>query len=308
MIKKLIKKILKYPLKLVNNIYTYFYYKNSPKRDNIQIDAMIGAKEKILVLSPHVDDETIGLGGTLLKYKKMNNNMGLVYMTDGGGSTSDLANKELIDKRKKEGKKIKEVYGFNTLYFLDQIDGQLDSSKENLIGKIIDILKIEKPTIIYTPFLIDGHKDHVETTRALIKALNSWDRKYNNIYMYEGNCPIIPKLVNSLSIMDECLYNEKKDIYKVFTSQWAMGFDAFSLLDRRKSFFSKDGFGAEVFVKMDFQSLLNMERILDKEEFKPEYFRQLSSEYNLLLSFKVNEALKKEYSDKVNSIILDNII
>ena len=209
MIKKLIKMIIKYPIKLVNSVYTYFYYKDSPRKDSYEIDEEIIEGEKVLVFSPHVDDETIGLGGTLLKHKSINNEMSLVYLTDGGGSTSHSSREELIRQRKEEGYKVKEFYGFDTIYFLDELDGQLDSSKKKLIDKILSILNKEKPTIIYTPFLIDGHKDHVETTKALLKALKVWNRNFDKIYMYEVNCPIMPLLINSLSIMDECLYNNK---------------------------------------------------------------------------------------------------
>ncbi|CCQ96813.1 conserved hypothetical protein [[Clostridium] ultunense Esp] len=303
MFKNLVKKILKHPLKLINSIYTYFYYKNSPKRKSIEIDSMIGTGEKVLVLSPHVDDETIGLGATLLKYKKADNEMALVYLTDGGGSISDLSRSELVNKRRKEGERVKEVYGFDSLYFLDELDGQLDSSNRKLVEKIIDILEEEKPAIIYTPFLIDGHRDHVETTKALIKALEVWNENFDKVYMYEVNCPIIPLLVNSISIMDEDLYNKKRDKYKIFTSQWAMGFGVFRLLDRRKRWIAKEGFGAEIFVKTNFKSLFYMEKTLEKADFKPEYFRQLSSEYNLLLSFTTNKALKEEYSQKISSIL-----
>ena len=41
---------------------------------------------------------------------------------------------------------------------------------KGLVDKIINLLSKEEPTIIYTP-LLDGHTDHVETTRAVIKAL-----------------------------------------------------------------------------------------------------------------------------------------
>lgn len=303
MFKNLVKKILKHPLKLINSIYTYFYYKNSPKKENIKIDSMLSPGEKVLVLSPHVDDETIGLGATLLKHKKLDNKMALVYLTDGGGSTSDLSRSELVNQRKKEGERVKEIYGFDSLYFLDELDGQLNSSNRELIEKIVNILEEEKPSIIYTPFLIDGHRDHVETTKALIQALEIWNKKFDKVYMYEVNCPINPLLVNSVSIMDEDLYNKKGNMYKIFTSQWAMGFEAFRLLDRRKRWIVKEGFGAEVFVKTNFESLFYMDKILEKEGFKPEYFRQLSSQYNLLLSFKTNKALKEEYCQKVSSIL-----
>lgn len=303
MLKGLVKIILKYPIRFINYTYTYFYYKKGLISEGYRIDDMIEKGEKILVFSPHVDDETIGLGATLLKHREMHNQKALVYLTDGGGSTSNLSREEVKNERKKEGEKVKDIYGFGEVYFLDEIDGTLDSEKQGLIGKIVNILDKEQPTIVYTPFLIDGHRDHVETTRAVTKALNIWKKDFDRIYMYEVNCPIEPMLVNSLSVMDESLYKQKGEIYNIFDSQWAMDFSVFRLLDRRKKIISKNGYGAEVFVRTDLKTLIEIERQLKEEGFKPEQFRQLSSHYNLLFSFKINEGLKKIYNSKIKSIL-----
>ncbi|QQY80030.1 LmbE family N-acetylglucosaminyl deacetylase [Keratinibaculum paraultunense] len=303
MVKNLAKLILKHPIKLINNIYTYYYYKNSVANENLKIDDMIGKDEKIMVFSPHVDDETIGIGATLLKHKKESNSMALVYLTDGGGSTSDLSREELVKARRMEGEKIKEIYKFNSIYFLDEIDGKLDSSKEELIDKIINLLSKEEPTIIYTPFLLDGHTDHVETTRAVIRALEKCNNSFDRIYMYEVNCPIDPKIINSISIMDEKLYNEKGNIYNVFSSQWAMDFSVFEMLDRKKRFIVNEGYGAEVFVRANLDTIVEIEKMLYNLGFKPEQFRQLSSRYNLLPSFRTNRELKKNYVCGIKNIL-----
>ncbi|NMB26678.1 MAG: PIG-L family deacetylase [Tissierellia bacterium] len=303
MFKKLTKIMLKYPIRFINHIYTYFYYKNNNVREGYKIDDMIGEGERVLVFSPHVDDETIGLGATLLKHKEADNQRVLVYLTDGGGSTSNLSREDVIKERKEEGGKVKDIYGFREVYFLDEADGALDSEKQELITKIVNILDKEQPTIIYTPFLLDGHRDHIETTRSVIKALEIWGKDFDIIYMYEVNCPITPILVNSLSIMDESLYNKKGEVYHIFDSQWAMDFSVFRLLDRRKRFIAKSGYGAEVFVKTDLNTLIEIERELKVEGFRPEQFRQLSSHYNLLFSFKTNKDLKKRYSDKIDRVL-----
>ncbi|MCF6460446.1 PIG-L deacetylase family protein [Clostridium sp. Cult3] len=303
MLKKIIKIILKYPIMLVNNIYTYHYYKKSSNNENYEIDDMIGKDERIVVFSPHVDDETIGLGATILKHKKANHQMTLVYLTDGGGSTSNLSREDLIQSRRKEGEKVKDIYGFHRVYFLDQIDGNLDSSKDELISTIANLLSEEKPTIIYTPFLLDGHRDHVETTRSIMKALKIWNRDFDKIYMYEVNCPIAPELVNSISIMDEKLYDEKGHMYHIFDSQWAMDFNAFRLLDRRKRYIANRGYGAEIFVKVDLDILIQIEKALEEQGFKPEEFRQLSSRYNLLFAFRTNRGLKEDYNRQVKNIL-----
>lgn len=300
MLKSLIKVIFKYPIKLVNYIYTFFYYKSNTINLKYKIDDMIGKKDKIIVFSPHVDDETIGLGGTLLKYKEQGNEMTLVYLTDGGGSTSNLSREEVVNQRKKEGEKVKNIYGFKKVYFLDELDGEVDSTNTNLIEKIVDILVEEEPGIIYTPFLLDGHKDHVETTRSIMKSLRIWDKNFNNIYMYEVNCPIDPKLINSVSPMDEDLYEQKGRVYNIFSSQSVMGFSVFRLLDRRKSLLIKNEYGAEIFVKVDLSNLLEIEDILVEQGFQPQQFRQLSSEYNLLLAFGTNKKLKEVYSNHIS--------
>ena len=300
--KKIIKILLKYPLRLVNYIYTYFYYKNNNLGKNYNIEDMLMGNSKILVLSPHVDDETIGLGGTLFKHKEIKNTMSLVYMTDGGGSTTDTSREELIAIRKSEGEEVKKAYGFENLYFLDEIDGELDFNKIDLINEIVGILEMEKPNIIYTPFLIDGHKDHVATTKVLISALKIWDKDFENIYMYEINSPIRPKLINSISPMDEKLYNKKGEVYNIFTSQWAMDFNVFRLMDRRKKHLIGDNtYGAEIFVKSNLENLMEMEKALG--DFRPEDFRQLSSHYNLLFAFKNNRELKEKYNKKINDIL-----
>lgn len=299
MIKKTIKLILKYPIKLVNNIYAFFYYKKNSINPNYKVDDMMDGNKKIIVFSPHVDDETIGLGGTLLKHRKEGNEIILVYLTDGGGSTSDSSRQELVSQRKEEGEVLRETYGLDKVYFLDEADGVLDSSDKGLLRKIKDILVEENPDLIYTPFLIDGHRDHVETTKALIKSLKRWKDNFENIYLYEVNCPIDPKLINSISPMDKEIYREKTKIYNVFSSQSVMGFSVFSLLDRRRSLLIDRGYGAEGFIRANLLQLLEMENILSKEGFKPEQFRQLSSDFNLFLAFERNKKLKSRYSESI---------
>lgn len=307
MFKRIIKGLLKYPLMLLNRIYTYLYYKKSDKREKYNIDEMFQGEQKVLVLAPHVDDETIGLGATLLKFKKSGTKMALVYMSDGGGSTSSLTRKEIIQLRKKEGEDIKNSLGFDSLYFLDEPDGQVNSSNNELIDKLIGILNKENPTIIFSPFLIDGHSDHVETTKSLMRALGEWNNAFKNIYMYEVNCPILPKVVNSLSLIDENLYREKERLFKKFKSQSVMGFSAFTLLNRMKRLMTDNEYGAEVFVKLEISSLNKAIEGLELEGFKPEYFRQLSSEYNLLLTFRKGKDLKEKYSLIVNRVLEEEL-
>ena len=306
MLKKIAKVLLKYPVKTVNRFYVRGFYKNSQKRDKYEVDNIVNGRDRVLVFSPHVDDETIGLGATLIKCKALGAQMSLVYMTDGGGSTSNLSREELIEERKKEGSIVKESYGFQNIYFLDEPDGRLDSSDDGLIDRIVYILNNEKPSVIFTPFLIDGHTDHVETTKSVIRALERYDETFGRVYMYEVNCAISPQLVTNITFMDYVLYNEKESKYGIFKSQCAMGFDAFKLLDRAKRFLSEEegkAYGAEVFVKANLGILKAIAKALESEGFKPDEFKQVSSDYNVILSFTRNKDKKERLNNKVSDIL-----
>lgn len=308
MVKQIIKLLLKYPVKIANRVYVNSFYKNSPKRERYEIDNIVNLPDKVLVFSPHVDDETIGLGATLLKSKRIGAQMALVYMTDGGGSTSDMSRQKLIAERQREGHIVKKSYGFQSMYFLDEPDGKLNSRKDELVDKIVDILNKEKPSVVFTPFLIDGHRDHVETTKSVIRALERWNETFNRIYMYEVNCAIDPRLISSLTYMDNVLYNKKGNMYDIFKSQWAMGFDAFRLMDRAKRFLAEDeekAYGVEAFVRADVETGKSLVELLESEGFKPDEFKQLSSDYNVILSFTINKDRKNKISNRVNQILND---
>jgi len=113
----------------------------------------------ILIASPHPDDETLGAGGTLLRFKEEGNclywlnftNMKMEY----GFSEND------IKTRLKEIEDVKKAYGFKELFNLELEPGGLDKySKSELIATISGIFNKIKPSLIILPFRSDIHSDH----------------------------------------------------------------------------------------------------------------------------------------------------
>ncbi len=62
------------------------------------------------------------------------------------------------------------------------------------------------------------------TTKALISALKIWDKDFENIYMYEINSPIKPKLINSISLWmkNSIIKREKSIIYLLPNGLWIL--------------------------------------------------------------------------------------
>lgn len=301
LIRTLVKAVLKYPLGLVNFAYTRNYYSEGLKSLGWKENDI--GDENILVIAPHVDDETIGMGGTLLKYRKKAGQKSLVYVADGSGSVTDMTKEELVEARKDEARRIQDIYGIDDLYFLEQPDGQVDSRDEKVIERLYEIIKKENPDRIFMPYLFDGHIDHIESTRLTMKAIKKWNKNFNDIWMYEVNTLNDLRLINRVNTLDRDIFAQKKEIYKVFESQGVMGFDAFMLADRKKRLILNQGYAAETFIKMKLRTAFEIDEILREKGFEPDQIRQLSSQHNMMLSFLKNKGLKRKYNNNMNYIL-----
>ena len=114
---------------------------------------------KSLVISPHPDDEVLGVGGTLLKRKKNGNDIAWLIVTK--ISEAHGWEKKQIDLRKDEIKKVSKFFGFSNVYQLNFPTTKLDTiPKSILVKNISDVFKAFKPYEIFVPHLSDVHSDH----------------------------------------------------------------------------------------------------------------------------------------------------
>ncbi len=293
-------------MNIINRIYTKYVYFRYHKKDMYDVDHLMGLKDRVIVFAPHVDDETIGLGGTLFKYKEKSDEVYIVYLTDGSGATTELSEKELISKRRSEAQTLKEIYGIKEIIFLDYKDSKLDYRDDRLIRDLKGVIEDIKPTIIYTPFLIDSHIDHYNTTLAVVNAMeniNTLDKNNLKILCYQVNSPIMPELITNITALTKEQFENKNRVFRVFTSQWAMGFNVFILIDERQTIYYKKGVAAEVFVKADLDSLSIASKYLIENGYNPLDYVQVSSEFNLIKAFRHNKDKKREFSNKIAEIL-----
>ncbi len=126
-------------------------------------------KKKILVFSAHPDDETLGCGGYIKKLSKINNTAVCIFTT--GITSRTKFNLKNINVLKKNALKAFKILGFKKNYFLELDDNKLDKYPLlEIIQKIEQIIKKEKPNIIFTHFPYDLNVDHEIVTRAVLTA------------------------------------------------------------------------------------------------------------------------------------------
>jgi LmbE family N-acetylglucosaminyl deacetylase len=134
--------------------------------------------ETVLVLAPHMDDETIGCGGTLAKHVARGASVTVAFLTDGGAGGSaaagDASGASLTGTRKTEAHAALSVLGVRHLEFLDAPDGRLQSSAP-LAEKLRTILLGTDFDLVYLPFFLEEHPDHRAASQLLLDATRGTD-------------------------------------------------------------------------------------------------------------------------------------
>lgn len=143
----------------------------------LRMQKVDGLKEKkILILSPHPDDDIIGCGGTLQVYKERGAKIISIYMTDGRKGNPRYNEEELVSIRREEARKAASIIGIQSVIFFDNRDGSLLHAGEFIFKAIHDLSEIFrefKPDAIFLPFLLDNHPDHIATNKILLGAMKS---------------------------------------------------------------------------------------------------------------------------------------
>lgn len=205
-IKQIFDKYLKYFVlknytKKIKKIYSQ---KNViyPKPLQIQLT------DKILILAPHADDESIGCGGLLLKYPEQ---CKVVCLTDGRLSDPNVPMNELMRIRKEEFISAMNFTLIEDYQFLNIQDGNLLNEFDRF--KEIDF---ESYDYIFIPNILDQHPDHKAVGIHLAKLLKSKNLKKMKICIYEvWNALALPNSFIDISDISE----KKKDMVSLYQSQ-----------------------------------------------------------------------------------------
>jgi|GEM_PF-2862643 len=136
-------------------------------------------KKRILILSPHPDDDCIGMGATIYFLKKKNNKIKIFYLTSGWrGVRGKISKKEKINLRRKEAISACKILGLSrsALKFLSLPFYE----KKKICLKDIEILaqgiKDFHPEIIFTCGKEnDPHYTHKRSVELLEKTLKKID-------------------------------------------------------------------------------------------------------------------------------------
>lgn len=113
----------------------------------------------ILVIAAHPDDAELGMGATISKLVRLGHRVNLLDLTD--GEPTPCGSSEI---RKAEAKASADLLGVKSRTTLDLPNRFLENTIEARIKIAAHIRKI-KPEVVFAPFWIDKHPDHVAASQ-----------------------------------------------------------------------------------------------------------------------------------------------
>ena len=141
--------------------------------------------KKIIVITAHPDDETLGVGGTILKHKQNGDQVYWLIVTN--IFENQGFSKEKIKERQDEVQKVAQMFSFEKTFMLDYPTMSLSSSSIiEMVPKISKIFTEVEPEIIYTLNRSDAHSDHRVIFDAVFSCTKSFRYPYiKQVLMYE---------------------------------------------------------------------------------------------------------------------------
>lgn len=127
----------------------------------------------VLVVAPHADDETLGCGGTILRFAQSGAQIHWLLVT--GMAEHFGYTEKQVQKRLEEISLVAEKYGFAQVHQLNFKPAALDTMpKGELIGALSKVVSQVKPEEVFTVFRNDAHSDHEVVYDAVMSATKSF--------------------------------------------------------------------------------------------------------------------------------------
>lgn len=190
---------------------------------------MEAQKLDILAFGAHADDVEIGMGGTIAKFAEEGKLIGICDLTK-----AEMSSNGTVETRIEEAAKAADILGVKVRKVLGLPDRGL-YLKDEYIRKIVEVIRLYRPAIVFAPYFDDRHPDHGSCARLVEEAVFSAAvRKYGSeiglqphrptaLYFYMINGFHKPDF--AIDISDHM--QKKVDALNAYESQFVKGTETF---------------------------------------------------------------------------------
>lgn len=167
---------------------------------------------RVLMISPHPDDEVIGAGGTIARHVAGGDEVHLCIVTQG---YSPPMPEDVVERARRQVEAARKVLGIKQVFFLGFPTVKLNSvPNTELTSALQKVVDETKPEVVYTSSANDVNQDHrivfeatLVATRPLpgssVRRLLCYEVAYSSRY---GHVPFVPSVfVDIAAFLDKKL-------------------------------------------------------------------------------------------------------
>jgi LmbE family N-acetylglucosaminyl deacetylase len=144
---------------------------------------------RVLVLSPHPDDEAIGAGGTLRQHVENGDEIHVVFLTSGENGVRNQDANVTAAIREREAEAAAKTLGYKGFEFWRERDSAL-APTDALCARLKALVEKWQPEAVYAPHEAEMHADH-QTAFQLINRLFGEGRIVcPDVWLYEVWTPL----------------------------------------------------------------------------------------------------------------------
>lgn len=157
------------------------------------------SKGNVVCVGGHPDDPESGCGGTLALMAKMGYSVTIIYLTTGEAGIQGKSHAEAAAIRKTEAINACKILNAKPV-FAGQIDGATITNNE-WIARVADLIEKENPSIVFTHWPVDSHRDHQAASILTIQAWWKSQQKFP-LYFFEVSYGIQTTCFNATDYVD----------------------------------------------------------------------------------------------------------
>jgi len=175
----------------------------------------------VLFIGAHPDDIELNCGGTVIKLIESGKKVGIADLT-----LAELSTLGDINLRKKETDAASKMIGISVRENLKIEDGNIEINKTNK-EKIIKVIRKYKPELVFAPYPLDRHPDHINAGNLIreaffysglekIKIKNSESYRPKKLIFYRNAYEMPVSFIFDIS----SVHDKKIEVLKCYESQF----------------------------------------------------------------------------------------
>ena len=139
---------------------------------------------KVLVVAAHMDDEILGMGGTIAKHVHADDGVTVCIVCK--RAYNHQFDPKIVEEEKAAARRAAKVLGYQDIRFLDLRDELLDERLLDIVVPLEECVLKVMPSVVYTHHRGDSNQDHRAVFQASMIACRSLSQhKVTRVLAYE---------------------------------------------------------------------------------------------------------------------------